>query len=57
MAAGDTFRGGVVYGLIRGMNDEDTVRFAAATAACVCRRFPMALDPPGLDEIMELAAL
>jgi sugar/nucleoside kinase (ribokinase family) len=57
LGAGDTFRGGVVYGLLKGMSADDTVGFAAATAACVCRRFPMALDPPGLDEIMELAGL
>lgn len=57
LGAGDTFRGGVVYGVLKGMNDEDIVKFAAATAACVCKRFPMALDPPDLDEIMALAGL
>jgi sugar/nucleoside kinase (ribokinase family) len=55
LGAGDTFRGGVVHALHNGMSDEDIVRFAAATAACVCRRFPMALDPPGLEEIHALA--
>ena len=57
LGAGDTFRGGVVYGTLKGMSDTDTVKFAAATAACVCRRFPMALNPPGLEEIMELAGI
>jgi sugar/nucleoside kinase (ribokinase family) len=57
LGAGDTFRGGVVYGVLKGSSDTDTVRFAAATAACVCRRFPMALDPPELGEILELAGL
>ena len=57
LGAGDTFRGGVVYGVLNGYNDTDTVKFAAATAACVCRRFPMALNPPTLEEIKELAGL
>ena len=57
LGAGDTFRGGVVYGVLKQMNDDDIVKFAAATAACVCRRFPMALDRPVLIEIMTLAGL
>jgi sugar/nucleoside kinase (ribokinase family) len=56
LGAGDTFRGGVIHGVVRGMDDDGIVRFAAATAACACRRFPMAYDPPGLDEITALAA-
>jgi sugar/nucleoside kinase (ribokinase family) len=54
LGAGDTFRGGVIHGVLSGLSDEGIVRFAAATAACVCRRFPMALDPPGLEEIASL---
>ncbi|HEX2945704.1 MAG TPA: carbohydrate kinase family protein [Clostridia bacterium] len=57
LGAGDTFRGGVVYGVLNGYDDTDIVKFAAATAACVCRRFPMAFDPPTLEEIKELAGL
>jgi sugar/nucleoside kinase (ribokinase family) len=56
LGAGDTFRGGVLHGVHRRMDDEGIVRFAAATAACVCRRFPMAHDPPGLEEITALAS-
>ena len=55
LGAGDTFRGGVIHGVHCGLSDEGVVRFAAATAACVCQRFPMALDPPGLEEIGALA--
>jgi sugar/nucleoside kinase (ribokinase family) len=55
LGAGDTFRGGVIHALAAGMDDEGIVRFAAATAACVCLRFPMAFDPPGLEEIIALA--
>jgi sugar/nucleoside kinase (ribokinase family) len=56
LGAGDVFRGGVVHGVVRGMEDEAIVRFAAATAACACLRFPMAYDPPSLEEITSLAA-
>ncbi|MBN1876387.1 MAG: carbohydrate kinase family protein [Anaerolineae bacterium] len=51
LAAGDTFRAGLVYGVVNGMSAEDTVRFAAASAAVCCTRFPSILEPPGLDEI------
>jgi sugar/nucleoside kinase (ribokinase family) len=54
LGAGDTFRGGVIHALASGMEDERVVRFAAATAACVCRRFPMAFDTPGIEEIVAM---
>lgn len=55
LGAGDTFRAGVLYGVLNNWDDQRVVRFAAATAACVCTRFPMALDPPSLEEILSLA--
>lgn len=54
LGAGDTFRAGVVYGMLQHWADEKTVAFAAATAASVCTRFPMAFDPPSLDEVTGL---
>jgi sugar/nucleoside kinase (ribokinase family) len=54
LGAGDTFRGGVMHGILCGWDDARVVRFAAATAACVCLRFPMADDPPTLQEIEAL---
>lgn len=54
LGAGDTFRAGLIHGLLSGYSDVEAVRFAAATSACVCRRFPMAADPPRLDEIQSL---
>lgn len=54
LAAGDTFRAGVVYGVVNGLSAEATVRFAAAAAAVCCTRFPSILEPPGLDEIEKL---
>ena len=51
---GDAFRAGVVFGFLKGWDDEKTVRFSAALAALVCTRFPGVLDAPGLNEVLEL---
>lgn len=53
--AGDSFRAGVVYGLLKGWSDEQTVDFSAALAAIVCTRSPGVLDAPGLDEVLEFS--
>ncbi len=54
LGAGDTFRAGIVYGLLQGMSDEALVRFASAAAAVVCTRFPSVYQPPALAEIQAL---
>ena len=54
LAAGDTFRAGIVYGIVQSMSATETVRFAAATAAVSCTRFPSVYQPPELAEILEL---
>jgi sugar/nucleoside kinase (ribokinase family) len=54
LAAGDTFRAGMVYGILQQMSAAETVRFAAATAAVSCTRFPSIHQPPDLAEILEL---
>jgi len=54
LAAGDTFRAGVVYGILKGWSDLKVVRFASATAAVSCLRFPSVYEPPSLVEITEL---
>lgn len=51
LGAGDTFKAGCVYALLHGMNDAETVRFAAACAAVAITRFPLPLHPPALPEI------
>jgi len=56
LGAGDTFRGGVIHAVACGWGDEQIVRFASATATSVCRRFPFAIDPPGLEEVAKLGA-
>jgi sugar/nucleoside kinase (ribokinase family) len=54
LAAGDTFRAGVVYGILQGMSDRDVVRFASACAGVACTRFPSVHEPPALSEIEAL---
>lgn len=55
LGAGDIFRAGIVYGLLNKFDDEKTAKFAAAVAALVCTRFPYALNPPCMEEILALA--
>jgi sugar/nucleoside kinase (ribokinase family) len=54
LAAGDTFRAGAVYGVLRGFSEPEIVRFAAACAAVSVTRFPSVYEPPTLGEIMAL---
>lgn len=54
LAAGDVFRAGVVYGILKGWSDLEVVRFASATAAVSCTRFPSVYEPPTLAEITDL---
>ncbi len=54
LGAGDSFKAGCVYALLQGMDDNSTVRFAAATAACACTKFPLPLNPPSLDNILSM---
>lgn len=51
LAAGDTFRAGLVYGLAMRMSTLETLRFASAAAAVCCTRFPSIMDEPKLSEI------
>ncbi|HLP08640.1 MAG TPA: carbohydrate kinase family protein [Opitutaceae bacterium] len=49
--AGDSFRGGLIYGLLRGWSDEDSVRFACAVAALICTTAPGCVNPPTLEQV------
>ncbi|MBN1693814.1 carbohydrate kinase family protein [candidate division WOR-3 bacterium] len=51
--AGDSFRSGVIYGLMKSWDDRSTVEFASAVSACVCLTFPHTLNAPGLDGIIK----
>ncbi len=57
LAAGDFFRGGAVYALLRGWPDEKLVAFSAAVGALACVHFPAALDLPSLQAVLELAGI
>jgi sugar/nucleoside kinase (ribokinase family) len=54
LGAGDTFKGGCVYGLLYGMADDALVRFASACSAVAISRFPLPLNPPKLEEVRAL---
>lgn len=51
LGAGDTFKAGCVYGLLKGMHDEEIVRFASACSAVAISRYPLPLYPPTLQEV------
>ena len=54
LGAGDTFKAGCVYGLLKGMGDDELVRFASACSAVAISRFPLPLYPPKLEEVEAL---
>ncbi|MCR5093357.1 MAG: carbohydrate kinase family protein [Lachnospiraceae bacterium] len=56
LGAGDTYKAGCVYGLLRGMQDEELVRFASACSAIAISRFPLPLHPPKMEEVERLLA-
>jgi sugar/nucleoside kinase (ribokinase family) len=51
--AGDSFRAGVIYGMLRGWNDAEMIQYAAALAGMVCTRFPGVLNSPTHAEVMQ----
>lgn len=51
--AGDSFRSGIIYGLLQNWPVEKTVNFASALAACICASFPGVLNCPDLESVMK----
>jgi sugar/nucleoside kinase (ribokinase family) len=51
LGAGDTFRAGIVFGLLNGLADRECVRFAAGLSALLCTRLPIADNVPSLAEV------
>jgi len=51
LGAGDTFRAGMVFGVLHGLDDAACIRFAAGLAALLCTRFPIADNAPSLTEV------
>jgi sugar/nucleoside kinase (ribokinase family) len=54
LGAGDTYKAGCVYGLLKGMSDDELVRFASACSGVAISRFPLPLNPPRLEEVKQL---
>ncbi len=50
--AGDSFRAGVIYGLLKHWDDDRLICYASALAALVCTRFPGVLHSPTHREVM-----
>lgn len=51
LGAGDTFKAGCIAALLRGLNDEETVAFAAACSSVAVSRYPLPLNPPKQEEV------
>lgn len=51
--AGDVFHGGYIYGLLKGWDIRETLRFASALAAMKCRSVGGRAGIPGLEAVME----
>jgi sugar/nucleoside kinase (ribokinase family) len=51
--AGDSFRAGVIYGMLRDYGDDRLVTTASAVAAMVCRQAPSFLNSPTEAELEE----
>jgi sugar/nucleoside kinase (ribokinase family) len=49
--AGDSFRGAMIHGLLRGWSDEVCVRYACAVAALVCTTAPGCVNSPTTVEV------
>ncbi len=54
LGAGDCFKAGAIYGLYKKMDDKSLVEFACATSGCAVTKYPIALNPPTLDEVTKL---
>ncbi|UCC51873.1 MAG: carbohydrate kinase family protein, partial [Anaerolineaceae bacterium] len=50
--AGDSFRAGIIYGLLSKWPIEKTIEFSSALAAIVCLSFPGVLNSPSYDEVI-----
>lgn len=49
--AGDSFRAGLMYGMLKNWNDEQTIQYASAVAGMVCASFPGVLNSPSPEEV------
>lgn len=49
--AGDSFRSGIIYGLIHNYTLEKTIAFASLLASYICQSFPGVMNSPSYDEL------
>lgn len=49
--AGDSFRAGIIYGMLQGFDTQRLIRTAGAVAALVCQRVPGVLNSPTESEL------
>ncbi len=49
--AGDSFRAGIIYGMLQGLDTQPLIRTACAVAALVCERTPGVLNSPTESEL------
>lgn len=54
--AGDVFRGGLIFGLLRGWGTDEAIQFANAAAAVSCTRLGAMEGVPALAEVEQLIA-
>jgi sugar/nucleoside kinase (ribokinase family) len=50
--AGDSFRAGIIYGVLKKWPSGKSIEFASALAALVCQSFPGVLNSPSYDEVI-----
>jgi ribokinase len=51
--AGDAFRAGLIYGMLKGQSDKEKVKTGCALAGMVCERFPGVLNGPTEQQLLE----
>lgn len=51
--AGDSFRSGMIYGVLKKWSDKDMITFSSALASLVCLRFPGVLNSPKYNEVID----
>jgi sugar/nucleoside kinase (ribokinase family) len=57
LGAGDSFRAGCIYGLTQGWSDDMIIKFSTACAAVACTKFPLAYNPPTVEEVEAFIAI
>ena len=54
--AGDSFRAGIIYGLLKKSSIGKTIEFASALAAIVCQSIPGVINSPSYNQVKSFIA-